>query len=369
VPEFFSASRVSLRLADRGRSLSCASLEAGLVGLSADANAAAVFGNILGGQVLAAWTTTPIAATSPFSSIAITIMTKKIAIIAGSFIVLLGIGTYVVVHEGGKSKNAPSPTSSAQRVTEQTSSGRAGADDSRNFKKSTRTSPENKWGDLVDRYSESRVNFAHHVGSELGGSISDMAALYALMSPKALDEFVREGLKELQLTPEQQKEVAKFAMNWELENYNKMVESINNDPRDLMEALLAGDAYTRGEISKEEYDSRAGKVGNLLAFQRAFENKDDGNEGGGGVRFSLKTYSAGDPGFGKGINSLLTPQQLEIAGGRWKEDGDQVEKQEPTEAAPLENIDRSIAATRKMLKSMTAMLESAQDRPEKFNGK
>lgn len=368
--------RLRGRLSARGCTLTATAITAGLIGLAGDAKAGVALAPMLGTKALAA-----AAATAPLGSLTtLFLMTKKTAILAGSAVVLLGAGTYAVLHQTAGSKAddvAPLAVGTDGRAY--------GAADSKDTAVSSRIPrgrpPSEMWPDLAQKYGESRTNLSRHVVDGFLGLLDEIL----LMGESADELGMMAGMKQggfsdlgdlpekLNLTDAQRTAAAKLVSENQkrhMEELRKLSAALRKEPRPLVELVLAGDAAARKQIPQEEYLAKAREATEAL---KASAGGSLAGVNPGGMPDSAPLIH--DAETRAGFEKLLDPAQAasfqEIVAAQpaaqpGEEPGqdDEENLRETFPAMELEKLDQTLTSSKAMMEGMKKMIEGARSLPK-----
>jgi RNA polymerase sigma factor (sigma-70 family) len=203
-------------------------------------------------------------ATSYLTTASIIIMTKKSAVIAGSAMLLAGIGAIVVQQSSDKSHaTAASRVSNAPAASEKTAV--ASTESETTAASRSRRAPKNP--ELASKYGESRTNLSRHISEKIIGILENANELQNLaignqkftatdVSKALLQSELGETYDQMNLSDEQIEKVGKLVMERQkmvFDQLKQRADQLKKDPSPLMQAILANDAFSRGEISEEEH--------------------------------------------------------------------------------------------------------------------
>ncbi|WP_193210650.1 RNA polymerase sigma factor [Luteolibacter marinus] len=236
-----------------------------LAGFHADAQAAAPSAASLATKALAASTA---GGTTSLTTLAI-IMTKKTAITAGAAVLLLAGGGMVALNQSRQTENATT-ASAPEKATGTGSSPSAGlapveSADAKTTRSRPRDPAENP--EFVATYGEARTNLSKHVAGNVISLIEDAVEMGEMATSGELGnafggprEAMKRGLggivNDLNLTDDQQEQAIDLYADFqkrEIERAKDTIGKLKKDPTALMQLMLASDAYTRGEITEDEY--------------------------------------------------------------------------------------------------------------------
>lgn len=192
-------------------------------------------------------------------------MKQKSPLIIGIALLLLAAAIFFYSTQGKKKQgdsNQPLAAGTMQAGESPQAGGVAG----------TTTSSVSRDGDatmaaLTEKYGDGRTKLSKKIALDMAGLMKDaleLADLGAAMggSASAKDLAIKQTTDalatRLKLTEEQKAEV-KGIVEKRIENRiaaaNDLAAALEKDPSAMMETILAGDAFKRGEITQEEYDA------------------------------------------------------------------------------------------------------------------
>lgn len=296
--------------------------------------------------------------------------TRTIAIVSATALAL-GAGGYALITG---SKNGESPAKSATTRTSGTmDSSRLDGDlvASPNTTRTERARQEPTFPALTSRYGESRTKLSHHVSLKFLSLVDDVAQLAEMAKGHEGFRMGGRGLGDLPdklaLTPDQvasAKKLMEAHQDQEMDKLKDISAQLRKEPDDLMEALLASDAYARKEISEEEYQNITKKATGELST--LFGNMPGAHREGNPV--------ISDPDLRNNFSALLTPEQkqsfqtmAEESDQKQAEAGSAEEIKTPiplgNQAMELEKMDQTLTSASTMMKGVQQMLEGAMTLP------
>lgn len=357
--------RLRDQLARRGCQVGGSFGAAMLAGFAADAQAA-LPASLLASNALAASAT---AGTGTLTTIGILIMTKKTAITAGVALLLAGAGAVVYINRSpeGEESTAKAPGKSAG-----SSSGSLTPVDDSPAKAATRSRPRDpaENPEFVAKYGEARTNLSKHVAGNVISLLEDAVEMGEMASSGGLANAfggprvgVRMGLgrigNELELTEEQQTKAGELYAEFqkrELERSKETIGRLKKDPTALMQLMLASDAFSRGEITEDQYKELQTSSGEDL---KGVLNPLDRENFRGGQ--PLK-----DDAFRSSFQALLDPAQseklqasLDEQAAKAAEPGAPADPGNITNlpAMELEKLDETVVSAKKLTGGLKQMME------------
>lgn len=231
-------------------------------------------------------------------------------------------------------------------------------------------SRESSWARLTEKYGDSRTKLSKKVTEDISkmlGEAMDLTDMGAKLAggksaeEMAADQATNSLARQLGLTEEQKAKAAEIVGKRVSERFAAVRElstAMNEDPSAMMEAILAGDAYSRGEITEDEYKSITGETTALLRNVAGF------GMGGMGGRGGASQLS--DPLLTAELQPILNPEQQQKmadlsaqaqarsdqgnAGGMPFQNG-------ALPAMDLEKLDASVQSAQKLTGGLKAMME------------
>ena len=216
--------------------------------------------------------------------------------------------------------SAPTPESAPAVAPEMVSAPKAPA---ANKKSETPTAPapttEKKpaaggaWARLTEKFGAEKAALSKKITSELADVIDQGMALADLgaknsgagsVAEAASKEAMRNLATQLGLTEDQQQKASALiqsAVSDRMSAVTDLASAMRNEPEQMMELLLAGDALARKEITQEEYDEVTKPTRTMLQNLGSFVM---GRPGAGPASQLL-----GDEAFTSQMNALLSPDQ------------------------------------------------------------
>ncbi|WP_367875152.1 RNA polymerase sigma factor [Luteolibacter sp. Populi] len=337
-----------------------------LAGFTADAKAAAIPStSLLASNAIAA---AGAGGATTLTTIGIIAMTKNAAITAGIVVLLAGAGTAVYLNqkdaEAAQAGKEASGKGSAASSPNAPNSGLSPVDAAA---KGERTKPRDpaENPELIGKFGESRTNLSKHVATQLISVLEDAVTMGEMaMSAEGggggrmFGGGPRTGIGgdlsgKLALSDEQRQkaeDVYKEFQKRELAKSKASIEVMKKDPTSLMKLMLASDAQSRGEITKEEFQEMQASVSDDL---KGTVNPLDRKNFQGGSPLKDAAYRTE-------IEAILEPAQSETFKAATveqdiKKDDDRSMNNLP--AMKLEDMDTTVASAKKMTTGMKSMME------------
>lgn len=231
--------------------------------------------------------------------------------IAGLAILCGGIFLGSTLKNGGDSGKDPEAAASAAAQKEAaTGTGNPGAAAAAKSETASKPRPKSAWAELTEKYGDSRTKLSKKVTEDIVkvmGEAMELADMGAeLAGSKSATEMASKqtlnGLSSrLGLTDDQKAKATEIVQQRIAGRMNAMKElstAMSEDPGPMMETILAGDAFSRGEITQAEYNSASQDTLELLKNVSGFAF------GGPGGRSQLS-----DPLLAEQLQSVLTAEQ------------------------------------------------------------
>ncbi len=255
------------------------------------------------------------AAPLSITTIGIIAMTKQTTtIVAASVLFIAAAGTAVFIATGSdpSSKTVQTTSHSSAPGSDKSSATGEGPSDSR-FRVRDRSGDIQRSAEednLISRYGESRVKMAKQITNKLLiGCLGEegLAGMMPLFQQLTREETLSTLSEELKLTDEQKPEVeALMEKVWkqDLERMAATLDDLKANTLQIAEAMLAGDALKRGEISEQEYKDILGSLSSVAKSldSMAMTTDPDG---------TLENLMA-NPDFSNGVRPLLDASQLAL---------------------------------------------------------
>jgi RNA polymerase sigma factor (sigma-70 family) len=338
-----------------------------LAGFATDAQASLPAASLLASKALAA--SAAAGGTSTLTTIAILIMTKKTALTAGAVLLLAGAGAVALINNR-PAETADSDSPASGKSTGPSSSTLAPVEDAsaRSTRRAPRDPAENP--DLVNQYGEARTNLSKHVAGnvislledavEMGEMASSGDIASAFGGPRA---GLRMGLgrvgRDLELTEDQQNQAAELYADFqkrELERSKETIDRLKKDPTALMKLMLASDAFSRGEITEEQYKELQTASGEDL---QGVLNPLDRENFRGGQPLQDEAFRSGfqallDPGQGEKLQASLDEQAAKAAEPGAPADPGNIAN---LPAMELEKLDETVVSAKKLTGGLKQMME------------
>jgi RNA polymerase sigma factor (sigma-70 family) len=338
-----------------------------LAGFATDAQAAIPAASVLASKALAASATA--GSTGALTTIGILIMTKKTAITAGVALLLAGAGAVAYINRSPEGEEQAGKASGKSPGSSSGSSLAPVADDNA---KATRSRPRDpaENSDFIAKYGEARTNLSKHVAGNVISLLEDAVEMGEMASSGAIGNAfggpragVRMGLgrigNELELTEEQQTKAGELYAEFqkrELERSKDTLGRLKKDPTALMQLMLASDAFSRGEITEDQYKELQTSSGEDL---KGVLNPLDRENFRGGKPLQ-------DEAFRSGFQALLEPTQseklqasLDEQAAKAAEPGAPVDPGNITNlpAMELEKLDETVVSAKKLTGGLKQMME------------
>lgn len=233
--------------------------------------------------------------------------------------------------------------------------------------KSSKPRPESAWAKLTEKYGDGRTKLSKKVTADIAKVMGDAVELAdmgaELAGGKSAAEMtstqaVNSLASRLALTDEQKAKATEIVQKRVTERMNSMKElgaAMSEDPGPMMETILAGDAFSRGEITEEEYNNASQDTLGLL---RNISGFGFGGPGGGS--------QLSDPVLAEQLQPVLTPEQQQQLAEIVKQAEEKAAQGGPMKipfqngnlpAMDLEKLDQSMQAAQKLTSGIRAMME------------
>lgn len=358
--------RLRDQLARRGCQVGGSLGAAMLAGFATDAQAALPAASLLASKALAASAAT---GTGTLTTIGILIMTKKTAITAGVALLLAGAGAVAYINRNPEGEEA---TAKASGKSAGSSSGSLAPVDDAPAKAATRSRPRDpaENPEFVAKYGEARTNLSKHVAGNVISLLEDAVEMGEMASSGAIGNAfggpragVRMGLgrigNELELNEEQQTQAGELYAEFqkrELERSKETLGRLKKDPTALMQLMLASDAFSRGEITEDQYKELQTSSGEDL---KGVLNPLDRENFRGGQPLKDEAFRSSfqallDPTQGEKLQASLDEQAAKAA-----EPGAPVDPGNITNlpAMELEKLDETVVSAKKLTGGLKQMME------------
>ena len=228
--------------------------------------------------------------------------------------------------------------------------------------------PESAWAKLTEKYGDGRTKLSKKVTEDIAKvmdeavELADMGAQLAggkSASEMATTQAVSSLVSRLGLTDEQKAKATEIVQARVAERMNAMKElstAMRTDPGPMMETILAGDAFSRQEITEDEYNTASEDTLGLLRNVAGFGF---GGPRGGGSQLS-------DPLLAEQLQPILTPEQQQQLAEIVKQAEDKATQAGPMKmpfqdgnlpAMDLEKLDQSMQSAQKLTGGLRAMME------------
>jgi hypothetical protein len=287
--------------------------------------------------------------------------------VAGIAILCGGIFLGSTLKNGGDSAKDPESAAGAAAQNGAASGAGTAATATPKVETASKPRPESAWAKLTEKYGDSRTKLSKKVTEDISKvmgeamELADMGAEMAgsksateLASKQAID-----GLSSrLGLTDEQKAKAAEIVQKRITERMNAMKElstAMSEDPGPMMETILAGDAFSRGEITEDEYNSASADTLALLRNVSGF------GFGGPGGRSQLA-----DPLLAEQLGPVLTAEQQQQLAEIVKQAEERAAQAGPGRipfqdgnlpAMDLEKLAESMQSAQKLTTGIRAMME------------
>jgi len=228
--------------------------------------------------------------------------------------------------------------------------------------------PESAWAKLTEKYGDGRTKLSKKVTEDIAKvmdeavELADMGAQLAggkSASEMATTQAVSSLVSRLGLTDEQKAKATEIVQARVAERMNAMKElstAMRTDPGPMMETILAGDAFSRQEITEDEYNTASEDTLGLLRNVAGFGF---GGPRGGGSQLS-------DPLLAEQLQPILTPEQKQQLAEIVKQAEEKATQAGPMKmpfqdgnlpAMDLEKLDQSMQSAQKLTGGLRAMME------------
>lgn len=283
--------------------------------------------------------------------------------VAGIAILCGGIFLGSTLKNGGDSTAASATNGTAAAGT---ASGKGNPATGLNAGKSSKLRPESAWAKLTEKYGDGRTKLSKKITEDISKVMDDAVELADMgsqlvdgktASELAATEAVNSLSSQLGLTDEQKVNATEVVQKRVTERMDAMKElsaAMRDDPSAMMETILAGDAFSRGAISEEEYNTASGETLGLLKNVAGF-----GFGGPGGSQLA-------DPALASELQTMLTPEQKTQLATLVAQAQEKAAQAGPGEvpfqngnlpAMDLEKLDQSIQSAQKLTGGIRAMME------------
>lgn len=234
--------------------------------------------------------------------------------------------------------------------------------------KSSKPRPESAWAKLTEKYGDGRTKLSKKVTEDISKVMDDAVELADMGSQLAggksasemtATQAVNSLASQLGLTDEQKAkatEIVKKRVTERMDAMKELSSAMRDDPSAMMETILAGDAFSRGDISEEEYNAASGQTLGLLRNVAGFGF---GGPGGGGSQLA-------DPALASQLQTMLTPEQQTQMAALVAQAQEKAAQAGPGKmpfqngnlpAMDLEKLDQSIQSAQKLTGGIRAMME------------
>jgi len=284
--------------------------------------------------------------------------------VAGVVILCGGIFLGLAMNNGSRPASAPAEKQATGAATQAAANPAAAA---ANIAKSSKARPESAWAKLTEKYGDSRTKLSKKVTGDIAKVMDDAMELADMgselaggrsASEMASTQTVDALTNRLGLTEEQKAKAAEIVQKRVAERMNAVKElstAMREDPSPMMETILAGDAFSRQQISEEDYNKASADTLGLLKNISGF-----GFGGpGGGSQLS-------DPVLAAQLQSVLSPEQQQQLADIVKQAQDTA-AQSGSAKMPfqngslppmdLEKLDQSMQSAQKLTGGIRAVME------------
>ncbi len=290
-------------------------------------------------------------------------------------VALLGGAVYFGKTLGSQSQEiqVTEESASGTRTPTALSSGASSSTKSGATTSSTPRDRDNAWAALKEKYGDGRTKLSKKVSEDMAALIKDAVEIgdmgAKLAGQGSAKEVAARGVtdalaRQLGLSDEQKEKVAALVtsrVSERMDAMNELATAIESEPTSMMETILAGDAFTRGEITQEEYDAASADT---LAVMRNVSGFAFGGMGGGG--------NLNDPLLAEQLNGVLTPEQqtqlsgiIEKAATRAQNGQQQMPFQNGNlPAMEIEKLEQTMLSAQKLTKGARGFLEGLQGMKE-----
>jgi len=289
------------------------------------------------------------------------IMSRTSALLCAVALLLLGIGGFFASRPSsdmaGRSRTpgaSPLQDRAGPHDAETSASGRAGHP-------SHARHPASTWPELSAKYGESRTNLSRHVVEAGMAVLDNVLARGDKESAAALASAMTNLTNKLKLTPAQQEDIGHLLSDHEArrrDDIKAFVADMREDPRQLVELMLVGDAKARDKINQDDYERTARATAGELERSTGIPLMTvSGNAARNPERIA-------DPAFQTAFNSLLDPEQAAI----WQRQVDQASSSAASGAAvpgwlpplELEKLERDLDNARNHTAEMRKKADAAK---------
>jgi hypothetical protein len=292
-------------------------------------------------------------------------MKQKNLLLAGIAILLIAVGIYFGSTMGSNKSNGNTngnATETAGSSSKDNDSTSAGA-------KTSRTDRDNdaSMAQLTEKYGDGRTKLSKKITLDMASLMKDAmeladmgAALGGATSAKELQiKQTTDALaSRLNLTEEQKVEVAAIVakrVEQRMAAALELAASLEKDPTSMMETILAGDAYKRGDIAEEEYKAISELTLDSMKQVSGFAIS---GRGGNDLSDSILAEQLGpilEPAQQEQLDGIVqkaadappSPQQLPLQNGNLP-------------AMEIEKLDQTMESAKKFTTGIKAMIEGVQ---------
>lgn len=353
--------RLRLQLSRRGCQIGTSLGAVMLAGFAADSQAAVPASSVLASKAIAA---AGAGGATTLTTIGIIVMTKKTAIIAGAVVLLAGAGAVAYINHKDESPVEKGQVAGAAPAS---APGALAPVDKEAVEKNARSRQRDPAAnpEFVTKFGEARTNLSKHVATNVISLLEDAVEMGEMAASGKFSGFGRGGGAqtglgrldgELKLSDEQ-KEKATEAFNAfqkrEIVKARSSIESLKKDPTPLMQMMLASDAFTRGEMTQEEYDQVQKNSGSDL---KGVMNPLDRNNFRGGQPLQDAAYQSE-------MKAILDAEQADAFQAAADEQTAKAESDAANgnisnlPAMELEKLDQTVESAKKMTTGLKSMME------------
>lgn len=354
--------RLRLQLSRRGCQIGTSLGAVMLAGFAADSQAAVPASSVLASKAIAA---AGAGGATTLTTIGIIVMTKKAAIIAGAVVLLAGVGAVAYINnhkdespaeKGHVAGNGSAPAAGTLAPVDKD----AVEKNARSRQRDPAANPE-----FVSKFGEARTNLSKHVATNVISLLEDAVEMGEMAASGKFAGFNRGGGGqtglgrldgELKLSDEQKEKATAAYQEFqkrEIVKARSSIEGLKKDPTPLMQMMLASDAFTRGEMTQEEYDQVQKNSGGDL---KGVMNPLDRNNFRGGQPLQDAAYQAQ-------MKSILDAEQANSFQAAADEQTAKAESDAADgnisnlPAMELEKLDQTVESAKKMTTGLKSMME------------
>lgn len=224
------------------------------------------------------------------------------------------------------------------------------------------------WAQLTEKYGDGRTKLSRKITQDMSSLLMDAlqladmgASLGGAASAKelAIRQTTNALASRLGLSDEQKEQAAAIIearVSQRMNAVAELAETLQKDPTNMMETILAGDALQRGEITQQEYDTIAG---NTLSVMRNVSGFAFSGRGGNDLS---------DPLLAEQLQGILSEEQkrtMDQVTQRSKEGQINNTPQIPFQngnlpAMELDKLEQATTSAKKLTTGLKAMMEGLQ---------